>query len=44
MATIDVEEVRRLSDLHPKPALIRFQYGTAGFRTLYVWPSSTDID
>ncbi|KIM85144.1 hypothetical protein PILCRDRAFT_349571 [Piloderma croceum F 1598] len=34
MATIDVEEVRRLSDLHPKPALIRFQYGTAGFRTL----------
>lgn len=44
MTTLNVEEVKRLSDLHPKPDHIRFQYGTAGFRTLYVATSSTDID
>ncbi|KAJ7932442.1 phosphoacetylglucosamine mutase [Mycena leptocephala] len=31
---LDVDSIRSLSDLHPKPAHIRFQYGTAGFRTL----------
>ena len=36
MTTVDWNELRRLCDLHPKPAQIRFQYGTAGFRTLYV--------
>lgn len=36
MATIDFTELKRLSELHLKPAHIRFQYGTAGFRTLYV--------
>jgi phosphoacetylglucosamine mutase len=28
-----VAEIKRLSDVHPKPGHIRFQYGTAGFRT-----------
>jgi phosphoacetylglucosamine mutase len=40
MATLNVEEVNRLSELHPKPAHVRFQYGTSGFRTLYV---TTDV-
>ncbi|KAJ7783739.1 phosphoacetylglucosamine mutase [Mycena maculata] len=31
---LPTESIRALSDLHPKPAQIRFQYGTAGFRTL----------
>ncbi|KAG7099095.1 hypothetical protein E1B28_000969 [Marasmius oreades] len=29
-----VEEIKSLSEAHPKPADIQFQYGTAGFRTL----------
>jgi phosphoacetylglucosamine mutase len=31
-----VAQIKKLSELHPKPETIRFQYGTAGFRTLYV--------
>jgi phosphoacetylglucosamine mutase len=34
MTTLNAENVKRLSELHPKPSHIRFQYGTAGFRTL----------
>ena len=36
MSTLPVDTIKVLSDQHPKPANIRFQYGTAGFRTLYV--------
>jgi len=28
------QDISRLSDAHPKPAHLRYQYGTAGFRTL----------
>ncbi|KAJ7038246.1 phosphoacetylglucosamine mutase [Mycena alexandri] len=31
---LPVESIRALADLHPKPAQVRFQYGTAGFRTI----------
>ncbi|KAF8213092.1 phosphoacetylglucosamine mutase [Mycena galopus ATCC 62051] len=31
---LPVESIRALSDLHPKPSNLRFQYGTAGFRTV----------
>ncbi|KAJ6604607.1 phosphoacetylglucosamine mutase [Mycena vulgaris] len=34
MSLLPVESISTLSQLHPKPAHIRFQYGTAGFRTL----------
>ena len=30
----DLENIKVLADVHPKPSDIRFQYGTAGFRTL----------
>jgi hypothetical protein len=30
--------IARLSDAHPKPTHLRYQYGTAGFRTLCVHP------
>ncbi len=33
---LDVNEISRLSDLHLKPIHLKYQYGTAGFRTLYV--------
>jgi len=36
MSVLPVKAIKSLSDLHPKPADIRFQYGTAGFRTMYV--------
>ncbi|KAH7104129.1 phosphoacetylglucosamine mutase [Auriculariales sp. MPI-PUGE-AT-0066] len=32
--SLNAELISRLSDKHPKPAEITFQYGTAGFRTL----------
>ncbi|KAH9165824.1 phosphoacetylglucosamine mutase [Lactarius sanguifluus] len=31
---LDVEEISRLSELHPKLSHLRYQYGTSGFRTL----------
>ncbi|KAG1862233.1 phosphoacetylglucosamine mutase [Suillus subluteus] len=31
---LPVKEIQERSDRHPKPADIKFQYGTAGFRTL----------
>lgn len=34
--TLNVPLLSELYDKHPKPAHITFQYGTAGFRTLYV--------
>ncbi|KAJ7103574.1 phosphoacetylglucosamine mutase [Mycena belliarum] len=34
MALLPLESLRRLAELHPKPATIHFQYGTAGFRTI----------
>ncbi|CAK5280517.1 unnamed protein product [Mycena citricolor] len=34
MTTSSLESIRALSDLHPKPSNVRFQYGTAGFRTV----------
>ncbi|KAI0048372.1 phosphoacetylglucosamine mutase [Auriscalpium vulgare] len=33
-AQLPLDDIARLADLHPKPGHIRFQYGTAGFRTL----------
>jgi phosphoacetylglucosamine mutase len=36
MSTLPVEEIKLRSDSHPKPSDIKFQYGTAGFRTLCV--------
>ncbi|TFY82647.1 hypothetical protein EWM64_g1364 [Hericium alpestre] len=33
-AQLPIEAISQFSDLHPKPGHIRFQYGTAGFRTL----------
>ncbi|KAI6008225.1 phosphoacetylglucosamine mutase [Pisolithus orientalis] len=32
--SLPVNDIRRLSELHPKPQHINYQYGTAGFRTL----------
>ncbi|KAK7064263.1 Phosphoacetylglucosamine mutase [Favolaschia claudopus] len=32
--TLVVDSIRQLADLHPKPSNVRFQYGTAGFRTV----------
>ncbi|KAI6162152.1 phosphoacetylglucosamine mutase [Pisolithus thermaeus] len=32
--SLPIDDIRRLSDLHPKPQGINYQYGTAGFRTL----------
>ncbi|KDQ63555.1 hypothetical protein JAAARDRAFT_29576 [Jaapia argillacea MUCL 33604] len=34
MAALPVDAISELSNLHPKPEHIHFQYGTAGFRTL----------
>jgi len=34
MSILPVDQIKSLSDLHPKPANTVFQYGTAGFRTL----------
>ncbi|KAG6336094.1 hypothetical protein ID866_2991 [Astraeus odoratus] len=34
MAALPIDDIRRLSDLHPKPEGAKYQYGTAGFRTL----------
>ncbi|KAJ3557740.1 hypothetical protein NM688_g1309 [Phlebia brevispora] len=34
MSTLPVEAIRVLADRHPKPSSLKFQYGTAGFRTL----------
>ncbi|KAJ7706228.1 phosphoacetylglucosamine mutase [Mycena rosella] len=34
MSLLPVESISALSRLHPKPAQIHFQYGTAGFRTI----------
>ncbi|THH16809.1 hypothetical protein EW146_g3882 [Bondarzewia mesenterica] len=31
---LPVDTIAQLADLHPRPSHIRFQYGTAGFRTL----------
>ncbi|KAF7347870.1 Phosphoacetylglucosamine mutase [Mycena venus] len=31
---LPVDSIKALSDLHPKPSNVRFQYGTAGFRTV----------
>ncbi|KAH9950396.1 phosphoacetylglucosamine mutase [Amylocystis lapponica] len=34
MSTLPIDTIRALSDQHPKPPSLHFQYGTAGFRTL----------
>ena len=34
--SLPVEAIQTLADEHPKPSRLHFQYGTAGFRTLYV--------
>ncbi|OBZ79862.1 Phosphoacetylglucosamine mutase [Grifola frondosa] len=34
MSALPVDLIRSLSDQHPKPPSVHFQYGTAGFRTL----------
>lgn len=34
MSALPVEAIRELSERHPKPSNLTFQYGTAGFRTL----------
>jgi len=47
MAVLQVDDIRRLSDLHPKPEGIGYQYGTAGFRTscvLMTTVGSTDLN
>lgn len=36
MDGLSLDLIRKLSDQHPKPDNLHFQYGTAGFRTLYV--------
>ncbi|KAJ3857811.1 phosphoacetylglucosamine mutase [Lentinula lateritia] len=33
-SSLPIKLIQSLSDLHPKPSHIHFQYGTAGFRTL----------
>ncbi len=40
MSALPVSSIRALADLHPKPSNLKFQYGTAGFRTLYVTGST----
>ena len=35
MFSLQGEAIRLLADQHPKPSDVQFQYGTAGFRTLY---------
>ncbi|KAF9457054.1 phosphoacetylglucosamine mutase [Collybia nuda] len=34
MASLHIDVIKALSEIHPKPSDITFQYGTAGFRTL----------
>lgn len=34
--SLNIELLSSLSDKHPKPQEVTFQYGTAGFRTLCV--------
>ncbi|KAK7694730.1 hypothetical protein QCA50_001918 [Cerrena zonata] len=34
MASLSIDLIRKLADRHPKASHLRFQYGTAGFRTL----------
>ncbi|KAG1749945.1 phosphoacetylglucosamine mutase [Suillus paluster] len=34
MTILPIEEIKERSDRHPKPSDVKFQYGTAGFRTL----------
>ena len=34
--SLHTQTIKQLSDAHPKPDNRHFQYGTAGFRTLYV--------
>ncbi|KAF8905536.1 phosphoacetylglucosamine mutase [Gymnopilus junonius] len=34
MSDLPIQSIKELSELHPKPADLHFQYGTAGFRTL----------
>jgi len=36
MSELPLQAIKPFSDSHPKPAELHFQYGTAGFRTLYV--------
>jgi hypothetical protein len=36
--SLPIDAIKVASEKHPKPSDIRFQYGTAGFRTLYVPP------
>ena len=36
MTSLSADAIRALADQHPKPPNVLFQYGTAGFRTLYV--------
>jgi hypothetical protein len=38
-AKLPYNDIQRLCDQHPKPANVIFQYGTAGFRTMYVFTS-----
>lgn len=37
MVSLPVDAISRFSDLHVKPSNIRYAYGTAGFRTEYVF-------
>lgn len=37
MASLPVEAIAHFSELHPKPHNVIFSYGTAGFRTEYVF-------
>lgn len=39
MSSLPIDTIKPLADLHPKPSDVRFQYGTAGFRTLCVHPN-----
>lgn len=36
MSSLPVDAIKSFADQHPKPPNVHFQYGTAGFRTLYV--------
>jgi len=40
----DYKTVAEVSDKHPKPTYYQYQYGTAGFRTLYVIPPFFEAD